>query len=207
MSCHVYLVDDDAIILESVSWLLEGEGFTVHCFSDHVSLLGQVDLSLPGVAVLDINMPGMDGMELHREISRRHSAIAVLFLTGHADVALTKQAFKQGASDLLQKPVNAQELIKSIQLAQELSMEQHTLKNQNLTLKTKLSSLTSREKTLLPLVIEGLANKVIADKLCVALRTVEIHRHNLFRKMGVTSGIQLAYLGKDINKILRDNDE
>lgn len=202
MTCPIYLVDDDAIILESVSWLLEGEGFNVTCFSDHSTLLSTIDMNSPGVAVLDINMPGMDGMELHREINAHHSVIAVLFLTGHADVSLTKQAFKQGAMDLLQKPVNANELLNAIRSAQELSSEQYARETQNLSLQAKINSLTSRELELLPLIIQGLPNKVIADKLCLALRTVEIHRHNVFKKMGVTSGIQLAYIGKDIDKIL-----
>ena len=202
MNNPIYLVDDDPIILESVSWLLQGEGFEVTCFSSHITLLETIDASLPGVVVLDINMPSMDGMELHRKINSRNSVVAVLFLTGHADVSLTKQAFKQGATDLLQKPVNADELLSAIRAAQKLSNEQYCIERKKLSLKAKLEFLTAREMELLPLIIKGLPNKIIADRLCLALRTVEIHRHNVFKKMGVTSGIQLAYLGKDIDGLV-----
>ncbi|WEM45455.1 response regulator (plasmid) [Photobacterium sp. DA100] len=202
MSCPVYLVDDDMAILDSVSWLLEGEGFDVQCFHCAESFLAEVVLSQPGVILLDINMPGIDGLELQKKLAERDSSLVIVFLTGHASVEITKLAFKRGANDLLQKPVNGEELCQAIAHAQDLAISLSSSKQANADLEARVASLTDRERELVPLIMQGKANKVIADELCIALRTVEIHRHNLFKKMGVASGIQLAFDGQRILALL-----
>lgn len=198
MLCPVYLVDDDAAIIESVTWLLEGEGFNVKGFINAESFLQQVRIDQPGVVLLDINMPGIDGLELQRTLIDRHSSLVVVFLTGHASVEITKTAFKRGANDLLQKPVKGEELCNAVAQAQDLAISLSVTRQEHEDLEAKIATLTEREKDLIPLIIQGKANKIIADELCIALRTVEIHRHNLFKKMGVSSGIQLAFDGQNI---------
>lgn len=198
MLCPVYLVDDDAAIIESVTWLLEGEGFNVKGFINAESLLQQVRIDQPGVVLLDINMPGIDGLELQKALIDNDSNLEIIFLTGHANVEITKTAFKRGANDLLQKPVKGEELCTAVAQAQELAMNLSVTRQEHEDLEAKIATLTEREKDLIPLIIQGKANKVIADELCIALRTVEIHRHNLFKKMGVSSGIQLAFDGQNI---------
>ncbi|RWX57507.1 response regulator transcription factor [Photobacterium chitinilyticum] len=202
MSCPVYLVDDDLAIIDSVSWLLEGEGFDVHAFQNAESFLSQVEMANPGVMLLDINMPGIDGLELQKKICEQQTCLVVVFLTGHANVEITKLAFKRGANDLLQKPVNGEELCNAIVQAQDLALSLSTSRQSSADLEAKVASLTEREKDLIPLIIQGKTNKVIADELCIALRTAEIHRHNLFKKMGVSSGIQLAFEGQRILDLL-----
>ena len=202
MSCPVYLVDDDMAILDSVSWLLEGEGIDVQSFYCAERFLAEVVLSQPGVLLLDINMPGMDGLELQNKLVVQESSLVIVFLTGHASVEITKTAFKRGANDLLQKPVNGEELCKAITQAQDLAISLCSLKQASDDLEARVASLTARERELIPLIIKGKANKVIADELCIALRTVEIHRHNLFKKMGVSSGIQLAFNGQQILQLI-----
>ncbi|SEF48129.1 response regulator transcription factor [Vibrio hangzhouensis] len=198
MLCPVYLVDDDAAIIESVTWLLEGEGFNVKGFINAESFLQQVRIDQPGVVLLDINMPGIDGLELQKALIDNDSNLVIIFLTGHANVEITKTAFKRGANDLLQKPVKGEELCTAVAQAQELAMNLSVTRQEHEDLEAKIATLTEREKDLIPLIIQGKANKVIADELCIALRTVEIHRHNLFKKMGVSSGIQLAFDGQNI---------
>ncbi|KHT57952.1 hypothetical protein RJ45_25980 [Photobacterium gaetbulicola] len=202
MSCPVYLVDDDMAIVDSVSWLLEGEGFDVQAFYCAESFLAEVVISQPGVVLLDINMPGIDGLELQKKLAEKDSSLVIVFLTGHASVEITKIAFKRGANDLLQKPVNGEELCSAVAQAQDLAMSLSSSKQANADLEVRVASLTDRERDLVPLIMQGKANKVIADELCIALRTVEIHRHNLFKKMGVASGIQLAFDGQRILALL-----
>lgn len=202
MQCTIYLVDDDAAILDSVCWLLEGEGFDVKTYNSAENFLGSVDIEQPGVILLDINMPGIDGLELQKRLAEKESNFVIVFLTGHASVEITKTAFKRGANDLLQKPVNGEELCCAITQAQDMAISLSSSKQANADLEARVALLTEREKELVPLIIQGKPNKVIADELCIALRTVEIHRHNLFKKMGVTSGIQLAFEGQGILGLL-----
>lgn len=202
MPCPVYLVDDDIAIIDSVSWLLEGEGLDVYTFPDAESFLSQVDTANPGVVLLDINMPGIDGLELQKTLCEHQTCLVIVFLTGHANVEITKLAFKRGANDLLQKPVNGEELCNAVTQAQDLALSISMSRQSSDDLKAKVATLTEREKDLIPLIIQGKTNKVIADELCIALRTAEIHRHNLFKKMGVSSGIQLAFEGQRILELL-----
>ncbi|PSU35873.1 response regulator transcription factor [Photobacterium lutimaris] len=202
MPCTIYLVDDDAAILDSVCWLLEGEGFDVKTYNSAENFLDSVDIEQPGVILLDINMPGIDGLELQKRLAEKESNFVIVFLTGHASVEITKTAFKRGANDLLQKPVNGEELCCAITQAQDLAISLSSSKQATADLEARVALLTEREKELVPLIIQGKPNKVIADELCIALRTVEIHRHNLFKKMGVTSGIQLAFEGQGILGLL-----
>ncbi|MEH6534454.1 MAG: response regulator [Photobacterium frigidiphilum] len=194
MNKRVFLVDDDPMIRESITWMLEGDGFDVQAFDGSDSFLANVDLSEPGCAILDICMPGMNGIELQQILSDFDTILSVIFLTGHADVPTTAVAFKNGAIDLLQKPVEPDVLLASIEAALKSSDQKATLWQQKLSFEEKLSRLTPREKQLMELVVAGDANKTIADKLCLAQRTVEIHRHNLFKKMEVTSALQLVKL-------------
>ncbi|WP_215408227.1 response regulator transcription factor [Vibrio gigantis] len=202
MNCPIYLVDDDPAILDSVTFLLEGEDFQVSAFLSAKEFLDTVNMNQPGVILLDINMPRMDGLELQKRIESFESSLVIVFLTGHADVETTKLAFKRGAHDLLQKPVQGESLCQTLQQAQTLSSETYSAKQQNADLESKVKALTEREKSLIPLIIEGKPNKAIANELCIALRTVEIHRHNVFKKMAVSSGIQLAFEGKKLLELI-----
>ncbi|MBR9787013.1 MAG: response regulator transcription factor [Vibrionaceae bacterium] len=204
MYCPIYLVDDDTAILDSVTFLLEGEDFQVSAFQSANEFLDSVDMKLPGVILLDVNMPGMDGLEMQKQVESAESSLVIVFLTGHADVETTKLAFKRGAHDLLQKPVQGELLCQTLQQAQALSLDTHNAKQQNADFESRVQTLTEREKSLIPLIIEGKPNKTIADELCIALRTVEIHRHNLFKKMAVTSGIQLAFEGRKLLDLIEE---
>ncbi|SQI42163.1 Transcriptional regulatory protein fixJ [Leminorella richardii] len=190
---NVYLVDDDPAIRDSLTWLLEAVGITLVSFSSADDFLQQVDVTQSGCVLLDICMPGMTGVELQEQLLRQDNVLSVIFLTGHADVPTASKIFKNGAFDLMEKPVDVDELLRVIRQALLNSQEKFTWFEQHSRLKSAWNQLTEREKQILTLVLEGHPNKVIADRLCLALRTVEIHRHNMMKKMDSDSPIQLAH--------------
>ncbi|GKX56619.1 DNA-binding response regulator [Leminorella grimontii] len=189
----IYLVDDDPAIRDSLIWLLEAAGIRLISFSSADAFLQQVDVTLPGCVLLDICMPGMTGVELQEQLMRQDNVLSVIFLTGHADVPTASKIFKNGAFDLLEKPVDIDELLRVIRQALINSQRKFEWFEKHYQLRNAWEQLTEREKQILALVLEGLSNKVIADRLYLALRTVEIHRHNMMKKMGSDSPIQLAH--------------
>lgn len=201
---RVYLVDDDPGIRDSLTWLLDAAGIQLICFTGAESFLEQADSTLPGCMLLDICMPGMTGVELQEHLICQENMLSIIFLTGHADVPTATHIFKNGAFDLMEKPVDTEELLRCIHQAlasSEKKYEWHAGRQQ---LTEAWKELTDREKQILVLVLEGLSNKVIADHLHLALRTVEIHRHNMMKKMGTDSAIQLAHTVSkymDINEL------
>ncbi|AXC84534.1 response regulator transcription factor [Salmonella enterica subsp. salamae] len=190
---RVYLVDDDPGIRESLTWLMGAAGIQLICFTGAESFLKQADSTLPGCVLLDICMPGMTGVELQEHLQCKENMLSIIFLTGHADVPTTTHIFKNGAFDLMEKPVDTEELLRGIHLALESSEKKYEWHAGRRRLTEAWEELTDREKQILLLVLEGLSNKVIADRLHLALRTVEIHRHNMMKKMGTDSAIQLAH--------------
>lgn len=204
MAKHVYLVDDDPGIRDSLTWFLGGAGIDLICFAGAESFLRQADITLPGCVLLDICMPGMTGIELQARLLCQENMLSVIFLTGHADVPTATQIFKNGAFDLMEKPADTEELLRGIHLALANSVKKYAWHTGRQQLSDAWEQLTDREKQILLLVLEGLSNKVIADRLHLALRTVEIHRHNMMKKMGTDSAIQLAHTVSkymDINEL------
>ncbi|WP_238786913.1 response regulator transcription factor [Ferrimonas lipolytica] len=190
----VYVVDDEADVRESLAWMLSGVGIEALLFESAVAFLEAIDAEATGVAILDINMPKMDGIELQAQLNQRGCLLSVIFLTGYATVPKAVQALQAGAMDFLEKPVNGDQLLALIQQGLELSgrRQQETLEVNQLA--AKLTSLTERERELMMLVINGHTNKAIAAQLFIAQRTVEIHRKSLFDKMGVNNAAELALL-------------
>lgn len=176
----IYIVDDDPSVRESLRYMLEGYDFSVVDFESGDDFLSTIDVSAePGCLILDSKMPGISGPEVHDKLNKLGTAFSVIFLTGHGDVPMTIKAFRNGANDFFQKPISAAELIPSILKAQKASLLQYQ-KNCNEIL---FATLSNREKELFYLVAEGLTNKRIADKLCVSLRTVEVHRAKMMQKL------------------------
>lgn len=194
ITSNVYLVDDDPAIRDSLTWLLEAAGVNLISFSGADDFLKQVDITQPGCVLLDICMPEMTGVELQEQLLRNDNVLSIIFLSGHADVPTASKIFKNGAFDLLEKPVDVGELLRVLQSARQASVEKFNWLEKYHQLKDALDSLTGREKQILMLVLEGHPNKVIADRLYLALRTVEIHRHKMMKKMGSDSPVQLAHM-------------
>ncbi|MBE2258807.1 MAG: response regulator transcription factor [Candidatus Accumulibacter sp.] len=194
MSPHAYLVDDDEAIRDSLGWLLESRGVACLSFPSAEDFLAAWNPSLTGCIVLDIRMDGMSGPELFKLLCQRGSTLPVIFLTGHGDVPMAVSALKQGAFDFVEKPCNDNELVNRVIEALQLDENQRLAASGADTVNALTSRLTSREREVMELVLAGTLNKVIAEELQISMRTVEVHRANLFEKMGVRTAVELAQL-------------
>lgn len=179
----VYLVDDDDSVRRSLGFMLEGYGFEVQAFEDAEHFLQAQLLEQPGCLILDMRMPGLSGAQLQQLLNERNSPLAVIFLTGHGDVPLAVDALKSGAVDFFQKPADGARLAEAVTKA--LSHSAEIAKRRKL--QGIYQALTPREKEILHLIAKGYKNQQIADELCIAMRTVEIHRSNLMKGMQVNS--------------------
>ncbi|MEL4440952.1 response regulator [Shewanella algae] len=179
----VYLVDDDDSVRRSLGFMLEGYGFEVQAFEDAEQFLKAQPLEQPGCLILDMRMPGLSGAQLQQLLNEHNSPLAVIFLTGHGDVPLAVDALKSGAVDFFQKPADGARLAEAVTKA--LSHSAEIAKRRKL--QGIYQALTPREKEILHLIAKGYKNQQIADELCIAMRTVEIHRSNLMKGMQVSS--------------------
>ncbi|MEL4429944.1 response regulator transcription factor [Shewanella mangrovisoli] len=179
----VYLIDDDESVRRSLRFMLESYGLNIHDFDSAEAFFAAIDLSEPGCALVDVRMPGLSGPQLHAQLVQYNSPLAVIYLTGHGDVPMAVEALKLGAVDFFQKPADGAKLADAVVKALEHA-KAHYQDNQYV--KTYLA-LTPREREILALIAKGYKNQEIADTLCIAMRTVEIHRSNLMRGMQVGS--------------------
>ncbi|MGM8061528.1 response regulator transcription factor [Vogesella indigofera] len=187
-SITIHIVDDDEAFRDSLVWLLESHDYRVICHDHAEAFLAgfRPELSV-GCLILDIRMPGMSGLELYEELQARGNRWPVIFITGHGDVPMAVQAVKRGAYDFLEKPFNQEALLLAVNSALEAaaSLQQSSTLAQQC--EARLQTLTTREREVLERVIEGKMNKVIADDLCISIKTVEAHRGKMMDKMGVRS--------------------
>ena len=194
MNAHAYLVDDDEAIRDSLGWLLESRGVPCLSYPSAEDFLAAWNPSLPGCILLDIRMDGMSGPELFDLLCERGSTLPVIFLTGHGDVPMAVSALKQGAFDFVEKPCNDNELVNRVIEALQLDANQRLAAADSDSVNSLTNRLTTREKQVMERVLAGTLNKVIADELQISMRTVEVHRANLFEKMGVRTAVELAQL-------------
>ena len=185
----VRLVDDDEAHLQSTAFLLRMSGFEVLAYSSSESFLELDDPLRPGCVVLDLCMPGMNGSELHEALVDKGAHLPVIFLSGHGDVPTAMRAVKRGAVDFLVKPADPRELIEAVRGAVERSLEAHVARQADGEARELVARLTVKEAAVAALVAEGLLNKQIADRLCVTVATVKMHRGNLTRKLECRSAV------------------
>jgi FixJ family two-component response regulator len=191
----VIVVDDDASLRQALVFLLESVGWRVVAYdSAEAFLAGLGELSQPGCLILDVRMPLMSGLELQRIINERGIHLPVIFLTGHADVAIAVQAMKFGASDFIEKPFKDQTLLDAVSLAVRRDLLRHKENATKLTMSDRLKKLSSREMEVARLVAEGLAYKVIGLRLDISERTVQVHCQNLRAKLGINSAAELTQM-------------
>ena len=183
----IHLVDDDEAIRHSASFMLRHAGFRVKTYMDGVAFLEQVAQAEPGCILLDVQMPGMDGLEVQEALNARGVAMPVIVLTGHGDVAVAVRAMKAGAVDFVEKPYAKQTLVDALTRAferLEMRRKEGVLAEEARGL---IERLTARERDVLTGLVDGQTNKVIAETLDISPRTVEIHRANLMEKMDAPS--------------------
>jgi len=191
----VYLVDDEAVVRDALVFLLGSRGLVVHAFAGGPALLDfllDAPKPLRGVFVLDVRMEPMSGLMLHEQLLAQGLRNPLLFLSGHGDIPMVVESLKRGAFDFLEKPYSDNTLVDRIE--QALAIENASYAHDALAAErsARLASLSEREREVMSRVASGKLNKVIADELRIAVRTVEVHRARVFSKVGVRSAAELA---------------
>jgi FixJ family two-component response regulator len=187
----VYVVEDDDAVRDSLQMVLESVGYKVFPYPNGNSFLDAWHADMSGCLLLDIRMPGINGMELQRKLTERNSILPIIFITGHGDVPMAVEAMQHGAFDFVQKPYREQELLEKIEHAIALDRDNRQGLQERQSIRARIESLTPRELDVLRLMVEGRANKVIAADLDISQRTVEIHRARVMEKLEARS---LAHL-------------
>ena len=189
----VHLVDDDPGVLKALSRLLRAKGYEVKPYSSPQVFLEEHDVTVPGCAVLDVSMPGLDGLELQRALTASAgSHRPVVFITGKGDIPTSVRAMKAGALDFLTKPVKDKDLFEAISRAEARDAESRRLHSELESIQAKIKTLTPREREVLTQVVAGLPNKQIARNLGRAEKTVKIHRKRVRTKLGVRTVADLV---------------
>jgi FixJ family two-component response regulator len=195
-SATVFVVDDDAAVRKAVSRLLRSASLAVAAFASPREFLAQYDPGTPGCLVLDIAMPGFNGLQLQTQLGEKGSILPIIFLTGHGDVPKSVQALKQGAVDFLTKPVNAKNLLPAIRAAIERDACARQGQAKLSEICARLDTLTPREREVLEHVVAGKLNKQIAGDLGVTESTIKMHRARVMAKMKVQAVANLVRLAE-----------
>ena len=190
----VFVVDDDEAIRKAVLRLLRSAGIAAAAFGSPTEFLAQYDPTSPGCLVLDLAMPGFNGLQLQTALAEKGSSLPIIFLTGHGDVSKSVQAMKGGAFDFLTKPVNAKNLLPAIRAAIERDAVARGEQAKFSEIHARLDTLTPREREVLQHVVAGKMNKQIAGDLGITEATVKMHRARVMAKMKVQSVAELARL-------------
>lgn len=190
----VFVVDDDASFLESIGRLLRASRYQVKTFSSAENFLAQIPAGARGCVLADLQMPGMNGLELQQSLASLGNPLPVVFLTGQGDIRTSVQAMRQGAEDFLTKLAPKAELLNAVQQALAREERERKTRQQQAELRNRFGALTDREMEVLKHVVQGRLNKEIADDLGISERTVKLHRTAITTKLGVPSVAELTKL-------------
>lgn len=191
----IRIVDDNKMHLDAIKFALEADDWIVETYLSAEQFLNELDFSIRGCIILDIKMPTLSGPQVQEELNEYNTLLPIIFLSGHGDMDTAIHAFRRGAFDFLQKPVDVKELIKVIKLALEKSDENFRLAYEK-SPQALYDSLTDRQKQVLKDLKDNLDSKIIAEKLNISPRTLQRHRQNVLRKLGIRDP-------KEIKKFLR----
>ncbi|EJD6045981.1 tetrathionate respiration response regulator TtrR [Providencia rettgeri] len=193
----IHLVDDDPDVTDACQFLLETLGYSVTVWNDSEVFIQNAALHQEGVVLLDMRMPKLDGRQVHQYLREQHSTLAVIFLSGHGDIPMAVEQVKLGAVDFLQKPIDSQQLAKTLEQARS----QTTKATEGYLIKQRYETLTPREKDICGYVLQGLINREIAEAACVSVRTVEVHRSRVMEKMAVRNLAELMSTMQAVNAL------
>lgn len=192
----VFLIDDDASVRKGVSRLLRSAGYKCETFASATDFLTRDPHGGPTCLIVDVRMPGLNGMELQEVLIQSRREEQLVFITGHGDISMCSQAMKAGAVDFLPKPFAEERLLECVERALSRSSEQRQRSAEKIEARRLLDSLTPREFEVMRMVVAGMLNKQIAGNLDIAEKTVKVHRGRVMQKLGVTSVAQLVRLGQ-----------
>ena len=191
LSPLIHLIDDDAAVRDGLALLISTVGLRVMAWADPQSFMAEFDRQSIGAIVLDVRMPGISGLTVLDALIAQGVDQPILMLTGHGTVDMCRRAFKSGAAEFLEKPVNDELLIEALQNAVRQHVKSRQLNRTDQAARARYAQLSEREREVLGLIVEGLTNKEIGRALTLSPRTVETHRANLFAKLEATSLAQL----------------
>jgi FixJ family two-component response regulator len=194
----VFVVDDDPSVCRSIERLIEPTGLKVRTFRSAAQFLAQSRPPTPACLVLDVQLPGLSGLDLQRELTQSGMGLPIIFITGHGDIPMTVRAMKGGAVEFLTKPFRSTQLLTAIRAALE---QDRTMLQQRIELtkvQASYDSLTPREREVFALLVTGQLNKQIAGELATTERTIKFHRANIMRKLQAESVADLVKIAQKL---------
>jgi FixJ family two-component response regulator len=192
----VFIVDDDDRVVKALSRLMLVKGYDAQSYTSPQEFLAHHDATVPGCAILDVAMPGLDGLELQRALATGSSQRPVIFITGRGDVPTSVRAMKAGAIDFLTKPVSNEDLLTAVARAQEQDTKSRESQAELSAIRARIAMLTPREREVLTHVVAGQLNKQIAYHLGTVEKTIKFHRGAVMKKLGVRTVADLVRLAE-----------
>ena len=199
----VFIVDDDDGVRDSLSILIESAGFEVESFDLAIAALDRCRQKKPDCILTDIRMPGMDGLEFQEKLIENGIDAPVIIMTGHGDVRLAVRTMKAGASDFIEKPFSDDVIVSSLTSAINKRTNRRAMSSPDAELVGRLDGLTAREREVLELLVAGDPNKVVAYRLQISPRTVEIHRARVMEKMRAKSLPELVRMAIELGVLIQ----
>jgi FixJ family two-component response regulator len=196
----VRVVDDDESFRTAAARLLRASGFAVKTFGSAMEFLARPELDVPGCVLVDLQMPGLSGLDLQTALAKEGNMLPVIFLSGHGDIPTTVQAMRRGAEDFLTKTAPKEVLIDAVRRALERDANQRAERAKLAALRAPFAALTPRERQVLKQVVQGKLNKQIAFDLGIHERTVKLHRTAITTKLGVHSTAELTKLWIEVGE-------
>lgn len=190
----IRVIDDDDAMRNSWAFLIEGEGWDVKTYADAITFLSSNDYIRPGCLLLDARMPHMSGLELQLKLREAGCDLPIIFISGHGDIDMAVNTLKAGAIDFLQKPVDDQRLLKTIENAVSHNLAQRRGKREVTDFRNRLESLTQREREVIRMVAQGYSNKEVAREYGISEKTVQVHRGSAYRKLDLHNAAEIARL-------------